>query len=194
VLSFDTGGIVTSLKKLKIRVVVQPAAADLKGAYAQILELGGVTGHAAKAKTLVATMKQNIARIVSRSRHDPNLTVFHELEPDLYSATSNTFSGKIYALFGLKNIADAADKTASGYPQLSNEYVIGANPSLIVLADTVCCGQTPATVSARPGWNTISAVRNHAIVRIDDSIASRWGPRVVNFVRAVASALRVAQG
>jgi hypothetical protein len=26
-------------------------------------------------------------------------------------------------------------------------------------------------------------------VRIDDSIASRWGPRIVNFVRAVAGAL-----
>jgi iron complex transport system substrate-binding protein len=193
VISYDTGGVVASLKKLKIRVVVQPAATDLKGAYAQILELGGVTGHAKKAKVLVATMKQNIARIVSRAHRDPGLSVFHELEPDLYSATSNTFIGKIYALFGLKNIADAADSTASGYPKLSNEYIIGSNPSLIVLADTVCCGQTAATVSARPGWNTISAVRNHAIVRIDDSIASRWGPRVVNFVRAVASALRIAR-
>jgi iron complex transport system substrate-binding protein len=193
VLSFDTGGIVASLKKLRIRVLVQPAATDLNGAYAQILELGGVTGHASQAKTLVATMKRNIARIVARAPRDPGLSVFHELEPDLYSATSKTFIGKIYALFGLKNIADAADSTASGYPKLSDEYVIASNPSLIVLADTVCCGQTAATVSARPGWNTISAVRNHAIVRIDDSIASRWGPRVVNFVRAVASALRVAR-
>lgn len=193
VISFDTGGVVASLKKLKIRVLVQPAATDLKGAYGQILELGGVSGHAAKAKVLVATMKRNIARIVSRAHRDPSLSVFHELEPDLYAATSKTFIGKIYALFGLKNIADAADSTASGYPKLSNEYIIASNPSLIVLADTVCCGQTPGTVSARPGWNTISAVRNHAIVRIDDSIASRWGPRVVNFVRAVASALRVAR-
>ena len=193
VISFDTGGVVASLKKLKIRVLVQPAATDLKGAYAQILELGGVTGHAKKAKAVVATMKRNIAHVVAHARRDPGLSVFHELEPDLYSATSNTFIGKIYALFGLKNIADAADSTKSGYPQLSNEYVIAANPSLIVLADTVCCGQTAATVSSRPGWNTISAVRNHAIVRIDDSIASRWGPRVVNFVRAVASALRVAR-
>jgi cobalamin transport system substrate-binding protein len=193
VISFDTGGVVASLKKLKIRVLVQPAAADLKGAYAQILELGGVTGHAKKAKALVATMKENIARIVSRAHKDPSLSVFHELEPDLYSATSTTVIGKVYALFGLKNIADAADSTSSGYPKLSNEYIIGANPSLIVLADTVCCAQTPATVAARPGWNTISAVRNHAIVRVDDSIASRWGPRVVNFVRAIASALRVAR-
>ena len=78
----------------------------------------------------------------------------------------------------------------SDYPKLSNEYIVASNPSLIVLADVRCCGQTPQTVAARPGWSDMSAVRNHAIVRIDDSIASRWGPRIVDFVRAVAAALR----
>jgi iron complex transport system substrate-binding protein len=193
VLSFDPGGVVSSLQKLKIRVVLQPAAANLTEAYAQILQLGTLTGHTAPARALVAGMKKRIASILAHAPRDPKLSVYHELEPDLYSATSKTFIGKIYALFGLRNIADAADSTASGYPQLSNEYVIAANPSLIVLADTRCCGQTAQTVGARPGWNTIAAVRNHAIVRIDDSIASRWGPRIVNFVRAVASALRVAR-
>ena len=52
-----------------------------------------------------------------------------------------------------------AFRTLSSYPKLSSEYIIASNPSLIVLADTVCCGQTAATVAARPGWNTISAVR-----------------------------------
>jgi len=193
VVSYDPGGLVGSLHKLGIRVLMQPAAATLKDTYAEILELGGVTGHAAKAKSVVAGMKTKIASIVAHARKDPRLSVYHELEPDLYSATSKTFIGRIYALFGLRNIADAADSTGSGYPQLSSEYVIGANPSLIVLADVKCCAQTRQTVSSRPGWNTISAVRNHAIVRIDDSIASRWGPRVVNFVRAIASALRVAR-
>jgi iron complex transport system substrate-binding protein len=193
VVAFDPGGLVTSLHKLKIRVLMQPAAATLKEAYAQILELGGVTGHAAKAKTVVAGMKTKIASTVAHARKDPGLSVYHELEPDLYSATSKTFIGRVYALFGLKNIADAADSTGSGYPQLSAEYIISANPSLIVLADVKCCAQTRQAVSSRPGWNTISAVRNHAIVRMDDSIASRWGPRVVNFVRAIASALKVAR-
>jgi iron complex transport system substrate-binding protein len=193
VLSFDTGGVAASLQKLKIRVVTQPAAQNLNQAYAQILQLGRVTGHLAKAKAVVRRMQQRIATTLAKAPRNSSLTVFHELEPDLYSATSNTFIGKIYALFGLKNIADAADSTNSGYPKLSNEYIIASNPSLIVLADTRCCGQTAQTVSSRPGWNTISAVRNHAIVRIDDSIASRWGPRVVDFVRAVASALRVAR-
>ena len=193
VVQYDPGGLVASLHRLGIRVLMQPSAATLKDAYAQILELGGVTGHAAKAKRVVAGMKKTIASIVAHARKDPGLSVYHELEPDLYSATSKTFIGRIYAMFGLRNVADAADSTGSGYPQLSAEYVIGANPSLIVLADVKCCAQTRQTVSSRPGWNTISAVRNHAIVRIDDSIASRWGPRVVNFVRAIASALKVAR-
>jgi iron complex transport system substrate-binding protein len=193
VVGFDPGGLVTSLQKLKIRVLSQPAAQNLNDTYAQILQLGSVTGHRDSAKALVSRMKHRIGDLVAHARRDPSLSVYHELEPDLYSATSKTFIGRIYALFGLKNIADAADSTGSGYPQLSAEYIIGANPSLIVLADTRCCGQTRQTVSARPGWGTIAAVRNHAIVRIDDSIASRWGPRVVNFVRAVASALRVAR-
>ena len=192
VLSFDTGGVSASLRKLGIRVVVQPAANDLGQAYAQIAQLGVVTGHAAKAKVVVAGMKARIAKILAAAPKKASLSVYHELEPDLYSATSKTFIGKIYRLFGLKNIADAADATGTGYPKLSNEYIVASNPSLIVLADVRCCGQTPQTVSARPGWNNISAVRNHAIVRIDDSIASRWGPRVVNFVRAVAAAVRVA--
>jgi iron complex transport system substrate-binding protein len=193
VLSFDAGGVVASLRKLSIRVLVQPAATDLGQAYAQIRQLGTVTGHPAKAKALVAGMKQRITSIIAGSPKGSSLSVYHELEPDLYSATSKTFIGKIYALFGLKNIADAADATGSGYPKLSNEYIVAANPSLIVLADVRCCGQTPQTVAARPGWSGISAVRNRAIVRIDDSIASRWGPRVVNFVRAVAAAVHAAR-
>ena len=136
-------------------------------------------------------MEKRITKLIrsvpKRSRH---LKVFHELEPDYYSATSATFIGQIYRIFGFRNVADAADTAHTGYPKLSAEYVIAANPDLIVLMDTRCCGQSPATVAARPGWGGLAAVKRHAIVRLDDSIASRWGPRVVSFVKAVASALR----
>jgi iron complex transport system substrate-binding protein len=116
--------------------------------------------------------------------------VYHELDPLLFSASSSTFVGKAYAQLGLENIADEADSPATGgYPQLSAEYVVAADPDVIVLADTVCCGQTAGTVAARPGWDRISAVRSGSIVRMDDSIASRWGPRLVNFFRAMSSAL-----
>jgi cobalamin transport system substrate-binding protein len=190
VIAYDPNGLAKTLRGLGIRVVVQDAAKTLDGAYAQMVQLGAVTGHLGQARTLVARMKARIGKLVaSGTRRALGLTVFHELEPDLYSATSKTFIGQIYSLFGLKNIADAADKDGTGYPKLSAEYVVSESPDIVVLADVRCCGQGPRTVASRPGWKNVSAVKTGTIVRIDDSIASRWGPRIVNFVRAVAAAL-----
>jgi cobalamin transport system substrate-binding protein len=190
VASFDPKGLVAALRKLRITVVLHPAAPSLTAAYRQIDQLGMLTGNREPARTLVARMKTRIGEVVASAKPRRSLSVYHELGPDFYSATSSTFAGRVYRLFGLSNIADAADTTSSGYPQLSPEYIVSRNPDLIVLADSVCCGQTRDTVAARPGWSRIAAVRTGSIVRIDDSIASRWGPRIVNFVRAVATALR----
>jgi iron complex transport system substrate-binding protein len=135
-------------------------------------------------------MKARIRTLVAKSApRARGLTVYHELGPDLYSATSSTFIGRVYSLFGLKNIADAADTGGTGYPKLSPEYVVSQSPDIVVLADIRCCAQTPRTVAARPGWSRVAAVRTGTIVQVDDSISSRWGPRIVNFVRAVAAAL-----
>ena len=195
IVSFDANRVVASLKRLRIPVMVQPAARTLPQAYEQIKQLGRATGHEGAARTLVARMRTRIAALVAASTDRARgVSLYHELTPDYYSATSSTFIGAIYRLFGLRNIADAADSSGSGFPQLAGEYVIAQNPGLIVLADTKCCGQTKATVGARPGWDRIRAVRTGAVVLLDDSIASRWGPRVVNFVRAVSSALRTTVG
>jgi iron complex transport system substrate-binding protein len=189
VAEYDAGGVVEGLHKLGIRVVLQSTAKNLPEAYAQIRRLGSLTGHVRKAKAVVLRMERQITKIVRAARR-PRLSVYHELTPDYYSATSGTFIGRVYKLFGVRNIADAADSTGSGFPKLSAEYVISANPSLIVLADTRCCGESLATVQRRPGWSGLTAVRNHAVVSVDDSVASRWGPRVVDFVRAIGKALR----
>jgi cobalamin transport system substrate-binding protein len=189
VISNDVKGLRASLRKLRIPVLLQPAALTLPETYAQIRQLGVRTGHEGVAARLIARMRSRIAKAVASAPKRP-LSVYHELTPDYFSATSKTFIGRVYQLFGLRNIADAADASGSGYPQLSGEYILAANPDVIVLADSRCCGQSAATVAARPGWSRIAAVRTGTIVRIDDSIASRWGPRVVNYVRAVASALR----
>ena len=188
VISGDPGGVVEALQKLRIRVLLQPSATNLADTYAQIRQLGTATGHARAAAALVGRMKRSIARAVAAAPKR-RLSVYHELTPDYYSATSGTFIGRIYKLFGLRNIADAADSTGSGYPKLSAEYILSSDPSLIVLADTRCCAQSASTVQKRPGWSGLTAVRSHTVVAVDDSVASRWGPRIVTFVRAVAKAL-----
>jgi iron complex transport system substrate-binding protein len=189
VIAYDPKGLSGALQRLGITVLHQDGAKSFKGAYQQIRQLGMVTGREARAAKLVGTLKARIGKIVADARTEQGLSVYHELTPDLYSATSKTFVGQVYTALGLKNIADEADALGYGYPQLSSEYVVAASPDLIVLADTVCCGQKPSSVAARPGWDRISAVRTGSIVRIHDSIASRWGPRLVDFFRAMSSAL-----
>jgi iron complex transport system substrate-binding protein len=103
--------------------------------------------------------------------------------------TSQTFIGQLYGLLGLENIADDTGEGAGGYPQLSAEYIVEADPDLIFLADTKCCGQSPQTVAGRPGWAGISAVRAGRVIALDDDVASRWGPRVVDLLRTIATAI-----
>ena len=190
VASYDPKGLVTALRRLGIPVILHGAATTFKGAYQQIRQLGLVTGREDQATQVIRRMKTSIARIVETSKPKASgLSVYHELSPDFYSASSKAFVGKVYAALGLENIADAADSAGTGFPQLSAEYIVSSSPDLIVLADTVCCGQKPSTVAARPGWDRIAAVRSGSIVRIDDSIASRWGPRLVSFFRAMSLAL-----
>jgi iron complex transport system substrate-binding protein len=191
VIQYDPGGLVKALGKLKIRVLVQPAAASLAQAYSEIGQLGTATGHTAAAAALVARMKSQIAAAVKTAPASARgETVYYEIDNTLYSVTSKTFVGQILKLFGLRDIADKAAKAASGYPQLSNEYVVSANPDVIVLADTKCCHQSVQTLAKRPGWGDIAAVKDDHVIALDDDIASRWGPRVVDLVRALARGLR----
>jgi iron complex transport system substrate-binding protein len=190
VASFDPRGMAGALRRLGITVVIHGAATTFNTAYQQIRQLGLITGRQSGARKVIAGMKKRIGQVVRSSRAKASgLSVYHELSPDFYSASSKSFVGKVYAAFGLENIADEADSAGTGFPQLSAEYIVSASPDIIVLADTVCCGQKPSTVAARPGWDRISAVRSGSIVRMDDSIASRWGPRLPSFFRAMSLAL-----
>ncbi len=190
VISNDMNHIVAQLRKLHIAVLLEPAAPDLAGVYAEIEQIAKATRHDPGAQHVVATMRRQVAAIThSVPRPSKPLSVYHELDQTYYSVTSHTFIGQMYSLLGVENIADKASGSGD-YPQLSAEYIVASNPDLIVLADTVCCGQTRATVSTRPGWSTIAAVKTGEVVPINDSIASEWGPRVVLFLKAVASAVK----
>jgi iron complex transport system substrate-binding protein len=190
VLAGDAGGVVEGLEKLHVPVLVQPAAATLDDSYEQIAQLGDATGNSEDANALVSRMEADVEELLDAAPGGEGVTVYHELDDTYYSVTSETFIGQVYAMFGVRNIADEAKGAGSGYPQLSSEYIVDRDPSLIVLADGVCCGQSPATVAKRPGWGELTAVTSGSVIAIDDDIASRWGPRVVEFMRAVAEGLR----
>jgi len=190
VVSTDANGLLSALAKLGIPTLLEPPATGLAGAYTQLDTLGKATGNQAGASATVAKLRQKIAATIASVPKSSHLSFYEELSPDYYSATSTTFAGQVLKLLGLRDIADGAAKSGSGYPKLSAEYIVSANPELIVLADTKCCGQTAAKVKARAGWGTIAAVEHNGIVGVSDDIASRWGPRIADFMQAVAVKVR----
>jgi len=193
VVSQDSAGLNKGLHALGIPVLNDPAATDLAQEYQQFNQLGQATGHAVQAATEVSSIKSSIARIVAATPKPAHgESYYYELDQTYYSATSSTFIGQVLGLLGLKSIADSAKGAAAsgGYPQLSGEYILQANPDYIFLADTVCCQQSAGTVAARPGWSTMAAVKDGRILGLNDDIASRWGPRVVDLLSEVSNEIK----
>ncbi len=190
VVSNDIDNVISALQAASIPVLLEGAAATLDDTYAQITELGLATGQVQGAEELVASMKSEIETALASLTKPANpVTYYHELDPTFYSVTSSTFIGQLYALAGLENIADAAPDAESGYPQLSAEYIVDANPSLIFLADTKCCSVNAAELAGRPGFDALDAVKNGNVVELDDDIASRWGPRTTDLFAAIVEAV-----
>jgi iron complex transport system substrate-binding protein len=178
-----------ALAKLGIPVLMEKAPATIQDVYKENTLLARVTDRQAGAVKLNASMAKSIKEIVSKAKKSSKIRIFHELDDTYFSATSNTFIGKVYKSFGAINIADAAaGADNSGYPQLSAEYLLKSDPQVIFLADAQY-GVTAESVSKRAGWSQISAVKNQKIVELPADIPSRWGPRLVDFYKLIGNSL-----
>ena len=180
VVSYNPSGLEAKLAAAGIPVMEQDAATNLKGTLMQITWLGDATGHYARSVTVAAYDRRVVAHDISLvpKRHR-SLSIYFELDPQLYSLTSTTYAGQLLKALGVTNVADKVSTSLDGgYPKLSAEYLIASSPQMIFLADTRCCHQTYKTVAARPGYSVISAVQHHWVIGLNDDIASRWGPRV----------------
>ena len=183
---------IEGLEAIGINNVVLPTATSFDDVYSQIEQIGAATGRVGEAAELVLQMQTDIGEIVAGlPEREAPLTYYHEISTTFFTATSQTFIGEVYSLLGLQNIADSvdADGQAGGFPQLSEEFIIGADPDIIFLADTIFEGQTAETVAARPGWGRFTAVQNGTVIETNDDIASRWGPRIVEFLQVAADAV-----
>lgn len=185
VIANDPGGLTEQLNALSIPVFLAPAAVTLDDAYAQIEQLGALTGNLETAISLSTQMQADISAAVAEVKMPTTpLTYFHELDNTLYSATSNTFIGKVYSLFGMTNIADGVE-AGNDYPQLSAEVIVEANPDIIFISHT----ETPEIIAARDGWGELKAVTSNQVILLPADIPSRWGPRLVEFIIAIRDAV-----
>jgi iron complex transport system substrate-binding protein len=192
IVSYDPGDFVDSLAATGVPVLVLTDAVVLEDVLEQLRILGAVTGNVDQAASVVADLETRLEAAFAAGP-DParQITFFHELDATLYSVTSETFIGDVYRRFGLENIADAASPDGAGarYPQLSSEFLLAADPDLVFLSDAAARSEDATTFAARPGLSGLSAVTDGAIIELDDDIASRWGPRIVDFVEQIARSL-----
>lgn len=188
VVSFDPGELGKGLQAAGVPSLVLPTAASLEDTYQQLRTIGVATGHAQQSETVVSAMIADIGGIVGDTVLPDGVTFYHEVDVTLYSASSASYLGQVYALLGLTNIADGvADPGGFGFPQLSSEYIVSQDPDIIFLGD-LDFGVTPESLADRPGWDGMRAVQSGAIIGLDSYLASNWGPRVVEFLRIVAAA------
>ena len=180
------------LTVLHIPVLDEPAAQNMDGTYEQLAQLGEATGHQSDAAAEVTKVRRQVSQVTKTVAESGTHSYYYELDQTYYSVTSATFVGSVLETLGLHSIADAAKGAAAsgGYPQLSQEYIVKSDPDYVFLADTKCCHQTAQTVANRPGWSTMSAVQDDRIVPLDDDIASRWGPRIIELMKTVANAIK----
>jgi iron complex transport system substrate-binding protein len=191
VISFDTNDLLAGLTQLDIPTLLMPAAATLDDVWAQFGALGAASGNIDETAEVVAAIQSDLDEVVAGTDLGGEaLTYYYELDPSYFSVTSATFIGSLIGQIGLQNIADPADAdgAAFGFPQLTAEFIIAADPDLILLADTLCCEQNAAAVAARPGWEAMKAVVDGGVVELNDDVASRWGPRIVDLLSQIAGA------
>jgi iron complex transport system substrate-binding protein len=189
IIAYDPSNLVEQLNTLNIPVFVAGAAMSLENVYEQIEQLGVLTGNSQKAIEVSKTLQAGIEEAVASVQFsEPPLSYYYELDNTYYSVTSNTFIGQIFNLFGMRNIADNVE-SGNDYPQLSAEVIVSADPDFIFLADTKCCAQDATTVAARDGWGGLKAVTANQVVELDDDVASRWGPRVLDLITSIRDAV-----
>ncbi|MBE3000076.1 ABC transporter substrate-binding protein [Nocardiopsis sp. HNM0947] len=193
VVGSDNADLAGQLDSVDVPTLVLDAAQDLEGTYAQLRLLGDATGQTEAADTEADRVETEIAATVEEVCAEVGdaepLSVYHELDDSMYAATSETFIGQIYSLFGLVNIADEADDgSAAGYPQVSAEYVVEEDPDLIFLAygdeDTV------QEIAERPAFDAVTAVADDSVELLDPDISSRWSSRVVDLTESIGDAVR----
>lgn len=189
--------IADQLDSVDVPAVVLSAAEDLEDTYAQLRLLGDATGQAeaadAEADRVESEITSTVEEVCAEVGDTEPLSVYHELDDNLYSATSETFIGQVYSMFGLVNIADQADDdSGGGYPQLSAEYVVEEDADLIFLVYEN--ENAIEELEQRPAFDTVTAVTDDAVYPLDPDISSRWGPRVVELTEAVGDAVREQAG
>jgi iron complex transport system substrate-binding protein len=181
---------VKQLEDLGLTVYYLKNPTTLEEMYGNLELVAQMTGHQAEAASLVESLKARVAVVDEKiAPLSSRFSVFYELDATdpskPFTAGKGTFITQLIDRAGGYNIASDLE----GYPQMSLEQVVAADPAFIILGDARY-GVSPESIAQRPGWENLSAVKNGRVLPFNDDLVSRPGPRLVDALEELAKLMR----
>ena len=178
----------SQLTNLGLHVVDLPSA-NLTHILQEILVVGRLTSTQTTATSLVNQLQQQINQIKT--------TVARTTAPSVMIELDDSTAGKPYVFgggsFGDELLQDAnaqnifhSNSSGGGFPQVTDEAVISANPQFVILTEDPLYGGNIAAVYKRPNWSGIAALQAHHVYRINPNVVGRPGPRLVEGLQCLA--------
>jgi cobalamin transport system substrate-binding protein len=173
------------MRELGLPVVVLYAA-TVEAVFEDIELIGQASGRAAEASAIVDRMRAEFDAVEAAVAGLERPRLFYELDATgaIYGPADDSFLAEMIDLAGADPITTgSADKF-----DISIERLIEQDPQLILLADAPF-GVTVEQVTARPGWDAMTAVKEGQIRPIDDQTVTRPGPRLFLGLQLLASTI-----
>lgn len=178
---------VQSLSDVGLTVFQVANPSDLDGMYELLRTAAALTGHEEETETLIISLQERVAAVAEvLANAETTPLVFYELDstdPSApYTSGPGTFVDNLITLAGGQSLGAGLE---GAWVSVSAEELISQNPEIIILGDAIW-GITVEDVSARPGWEAISAVQTGQVYPFNDDIVARPGPRLVDGLEEMA--------
>jgi iron complex transport system substrate-binding protein len=154
---------------------------------ATVSAIGGLLGVPERARDLNGQLERSldaVARDAKRDLRGRSPRVYFEVDSAPYAAGPGSFIGGMLSRLGARNILTA---DLGPFPKLNPEYVVQRDPDVIFVSENAA-----PTLAARPGWDTIRAVKERRFCSFPRAIGDtvvRAGPRVAEGLQAMADCL-----
>jgi iron complex transport system substrate-binding protein len=180
-----------ALESLGLAVFSVANPKDFPGLFDNIRLVAQLTGHTSQAKELIAGLQKRLVAVQEKLGTPASRPqVFYELDGTDPTAPwtpgPGSFVDSLITLAGGENLGS---RLKSEWVQVSIEELIARNPQIILIGDATWGGVTLEQVRARPGWNSLQAIKDNQLFTFDDNLVSRPGPRLVDGLEAMAKLL-----
>ncbi len=188
--SINTPELVQSLEDVGLKVYYLSNPIDLDGTFTAIQALAELSGHAKEAEGLVKDLGERVDAVKAALKNTSTRpVVYYELDATdpakPYTPGPRTFYTSMIETAGGANFGAGL---SGEWVQIGLEALLSTDPDLILLGDAMW-GVTPESVAERPGWGTLTAVKEGRVMPFDDNLIVRIGPRQVDGLETLAKIL-----